>query len=378
MAVLAAAACAPAAAVAADPFYGIYTETSHQPASAAEGELTRQAATGAGMVREPLDWAAIERSPGKYDWSRFDAVVRAATARGVTVLPIIWNPPAFRSSKPAGSTKSGMWPPTKPQDMAVFARKAVYRYGPRGKLWCPRIGPIGLPLLCKAGYRPIRVWQVWNEPDYPSFWPGGVSAEAYASLLRPTARAIRRADRGAEIVLGGLSIRATVAGAYLDKLYATGVMREVDTLAIHPYGRSVGAMLDRVGELRQIADKHGDSAKPLRVTEYGWATGGKPSFDQVVTEPCQAALMNTATRALAARRTAWKVKGIIAFNWTDRPTTTTIWPFFTGLLRVDGSPKPALDTFALAIRGGVSTAVGMACTTSHHALDTDPGAPRAY
>lgn len=367
-------------ASAADPFYGIYTENSHRASSAIDGELARQAATGAGLVREPLDWNAVERSPGQYDWSRFDAVVRAANARGVTVLPIIWNPPAFRSSKPAGSTKSGMWPPANPQDMAAFARLAVWRYGPLGSLWCLRIGPIGLP-LCDKSYRPIRAWQVWNEPDYPSFWPAGPDPGGYAALLRATAGAIRGSDPGAEIVLGGLSIRATVQGAYLDRLYATGAVSVVDTLAIHPYGRSVGAVLDRVAELRQIADAHGDAAKPLRVTEYGWATGGKPSLDQVVDEPCQAALINAATLALAARRDAWKLRGIVAFNWNDRPTTSTIWPYFTGLTRVDGSAKPALAAFTQAVAGAPlppAQQIAAVCGETHQALDTDPGAPRPY
>jgi len=369
-----------AAAAAADPFYGIYTENSHKPATAIDGEVARQAATGAGLVREPLDWNAVERAPGQYDWSRFDAVVRTAAARGVTVQPIIWNPPAFRSSKPAGSTQGGMWPPANPQDMANFARLAVWRYGPLGSLWCLRVGPIGLP-VCSKGYRPIGSWMVWNEPDYPSFWPAGPNPNGYAALLRATSQAIHGADPRAEVVLGGLSIRATVAGAYLDRLYATGAVSFADTLAIHPYGRSVGAMLDRVAELRAIADAHGDTAKPIRVTEYGWATGGRPSLDQVVDEPCQAALMNAATLALAARRDAWKLSGIVAFNWNDRPTTSTIWPFFTGLVRVDGSAKPSLDAFTRAV-GGAALApeqqVAAVCSESHHALVTDPDAPRSY
>jgi hypothetical protein len=273
-----------------------------------------------------------------------------------------------------------MWPPAKPEDMAAFARRAVLRYGPRGSLWCLRIGPIGLP-ACKAGYRPIRAWMVWNEPDYRSFWPAGPNPEGYAALLSTTARAIHRADGGAEVVLGGLSIRGTVAGGYLDRLYATGAVRFADTLAVHPYGRSVGAVLDRTAELRQIADAHGDTAKPLRITEFGWATGGKQSLDQVVDEPCQAALMNAATLALAARRSAWRIKGIVAFNWNDRPTTTTIWPFFTGLIDVDGAPKPALDAFTHAVAGAPlapEQQIAATCSASHQALDTDPGAPRAY
>jgi hypothetical protein len=368
------------AASAADPFYGIYTESSHDVPATVDAQVARQAATGAGLVREPLDWSAVERTPGKYDWSRFDAVVVAAAARGITVLPTIWSPPAFRSSKPAGSTKNGMWPPAKPRDMAVFARKAIARYGPRGSLWCASIGPIRLP-SCKRGYRPIRAWMVWNEPDIASFWPAGPDPSGYATLLRTTARAIRLADRGAEIVLGGLSIRGTSPGGYLDRLYDTGAMRVVDTLATHPYGRSVGAMLDRVTEVRRIADAHGDSAKPIRATEYGWATGGKQSIDQVVSERCQAALMNAATLALAARRTTLNLAGIVAFNWTDRPTTSTIWPFFTGLINVDGSPKPALAAFTSAV-AGVALApeqqIAAVCTSTHLALETDPDAPRTY
>jgi hypothetical protein len=163
-------------------------------------------------------------------------VITAAAARGVSVLPIIWNPPAFRSSKPAGSTQGGMWPSAKPQDMAAFARRAVWRYGPR-------------------------------------------------------------ADGGAEVVLGGLSIRATVSGAYLDRLYATGAVSAVDTLAIHAYGRSVGAMLDRVAELRGIADAHGDAAKPIRVSEYGWATARRSRHSTRSSAPSPARRLHRTSRS---------------------------------------------------------------------------------
>ncbi len=372
--VIAVAAAAPVQAARPNPFYGIYTENSHHAAGEVPALVGAQAATGAGLIREPLDWNTVETSPGTYDWSRFDAVAGAAAKNGVAVLAMVWNPPSFRQVRPDGATKAGMYPPS-PAAMAGFLRRAVQRYGPHGTYWCKANG------RCRKDTRPIRAWQVWNEPDLAAFWPQGPSASGYAALLRRAANTVHRADKGAEVVLGGLTVKGATRGGYLDQLYATGVMKVVDTLAAHPYGRSVGAMLDRVAEMRKVANAHGDRRRPIRVTEYGWATGGKASLDQVVDEPCQAALLHQATRALAARRTSWVIKGIVAFNWDDRPPTRSIWPFFTGLVRADGSPKPALSAFTDAVARTPlpeDRRIATVCGPTHQALDTDPGGPTTY
>lgn len=361
------------APAAADPFYGVYAENGYQQPAAIAPELNRQADNGAGLVREALSWAQVEKAPGVYDWSAFDTVVTAAAARGMSVLPIVYDPPSFRSSR-GSDTRNGMFPPRSNTEYAQFLRKAVDRYGQYGSLWCLHLGTIKTP-ICRSGARYVRSWQIWNEENLPVFWPTGPSATQFTALLREAYTAVKAGDAGAEVVLGGLSVNATFTGDFLDQLYAAGAAPYFDTIAIHPYSRSVGAMLDRVRETRRIADSHGDSATPIRITEYGWASGGRSNFGGSVPLACQAAIAPVATRALANEAGNLRIAGIVWFMWNDRPDGgNAIWPFYMGLVNKDGSAKPTLAAWTNAVRGGTVDrgAVARNCPPENQALDTDP------
>ena len=52
------------------------------------------------VARQTFDWARIERAPGRYDLSFYDRYVAALARRHLRLLPILFNPPPFRSSAP--------------------------------------------------------------------------------------------------------------------------------------------------------------------------------------------------------------------------------------------------------------------------------------
>src|SRR5438309_1763645 len=73
---------APAAASAANPFYGIWTDHLSTTRAQEQADLDRQAATGAGVIREQIFWDQIERTKGVYDFARIDQLVADAADRG--------------------------------------------------------------------------------------------------------------------------------------------------------------------------------------------------------------------------------------------------------------------------------------------------------
>src|SRR5688572_18437790 len=166
------------------------------PRQRLERTLDHQGQLRIGVIRQTFRWAEVEREPGRFDFARYDPLMEAAAARGIRVLPVLFDPPSFRSSRPARGARRGTYPPRRPADMGAFAAAAVRRYGPRGTFWRDR------PELREV---PIRDWQVWNEPSLPVYWPDGPDAAAYTRLLRATAEAIRRSDPQARIVSAGLS-----------------------------------------------------------------------------------------------------------------------------------------------------------------------------
>jgi len=87
----------------------------------------------------------------------------------------------FASTSPDGR-HIDQWPP---KDFDAFARRMV--------------------LLAKR-YPFVRYWQIWNEPNIPSFWRPRADPQAYARLVDTVVRAFRAAgldDR--ELVLGGMA-----------------------------------------------------------------------------------------------------------------------------------------------------------------------------
>ncbi|MGH2804302.1 MAG: hypothetical protein ACRDL4_14835, partial [Thermoleophilaceae bacterium] len=122
--------------------------------------LRAQSRLGIGLIRQTFDWSRIETAPGRYDLAYHDEFVAAAADHGITILPILFRAPDFHLGRRHAQYAC---PPRRNASMAAFARVLVRRYGPRGTLWSER------PWLRK---RPIRSWQIWNEPNLRQYWCG--------------------------------------------------------------------------------------------------------------------------------------------------------------------------------------------------------------
>jgi hypothetical protein len=325
-------------------FLGLVTEDAFgKPGAYRRDNLDRLRGTGAGLVRQTFDWARIERAPERYRLSFYDAYVAALARRHLRVLPILFNPPRFRSSAPR-KPRRGTYPPRRPADMGEFGAVLARRYGPGGSFWREHRG---LPQL------PVRSWQVWNEPNLRVYWPSGPDAAKYVTLLRATGRGIRTVDPGAEIVTAGLpdSTRGVPLRKYVSDMYAAGAAGAFDALAVNPYGLDARGVLDKVRIVRRVASTNGDNPS-VWVTELGWATGGGASRFRV-SEARQAELLEETVLALARRRDELRIRGVVYFNWRDSTPYAGGVDFFglhTGLLRRRGQAKPALAAYKKVAR----------------------------
>jgi hypothetical protein len=321
-------------------FFGMVAEDAFgNPGPYRRRNLDRLRATGAGLVRQTFDWALIERSRGRYDFSFYDRFVAALAERHLRLLPILFNPPRFRSSAPAGRRQRGTYPPRRFADLGAFGAALARRYGPGGSFWRSRPQLPGLP---------VRAWQVWNEPNLPVYWPSGPDAAAYVRLLRATGRAIKRVDPSARIVTAGLadSELGVPLRTYLEGMYEAGAAGTFDVLALNPFARDVRGVLAVVHAARRVSAVHGDPS-PIWITEFGWATGGPPSAFRVG-EGEQAERIEETLLALARRRRELRLRGIVYFNLRDSVPFRGGRDFFglhTGLLRRSGSAKPAFDSY---------------------------------
>jgi hypothetical protein len=331
------------AAVARDSV-GVYSEELERANSVSTTEVAAaQRGARVGLVRQPFSWARIETSPGHFDFSVYDDVMAAAASAGLAVLPVLMDPPAWRSTAPASGRVRAMYPPRDPADMAALATALVRRYGPSGDFWAAH------PTLPAA---PIHSWQIWNEPNIRAFWATGPDPAAYVHLLDAVGSAIRAADPSAEIVAAGLPYADSGLSVsdFIAAMYAAGARGTYDTMAIHAYASDPAGVIALLRAVRAQLDRLGEAERPIWVTEFGWATGGPP-VTVTTSEPGQAKLLGDTIALMRQARDVLRLRGFVAFRWRDvAPNSgqTDVWSLHAGLLREDGSPKPALDAFGVA------------------------------
>jgi len=266
-------------------------------------------------------------------------MVRHAARHGIDLLPVVTYAPRW-ARVIEDDLGSG------PSDLAAYGHyvsELVRRYGPRGYFW--RRNP-------RVPKRPIRVWQIWNEPSLPyQFAPHEGWAERYAQVLRTGARAVRRRDRRATVVLGGL---ANDAWSAIDEIYAAGdVRRHFDATALHMYSMRPGDFVEIVRRFRRAMDRHGDRRKPIYVTEVGASASisrfRSPGHEHFQTTNTGLARHIAPTyRALAGVRRRYGVRHVYWYTWASPYQEPSGVFGYTGLNAFDGlhvKPMPALAAY---------------------------------
>ena len=328
--------------------------------NAGQGDKNRTwdllAAGGAESMRVVFNWEQAQpQRGGPISWAKNDDYVASAARRGMSLLPTVMYAPNW-AKQYEHVTPS---PPKGTADYAAYLTEAVRRYGPNGTFWTAR------PDVPK---RPVRYWQIWNEPDLSDHWhrtgkwlPN--EAKRYGALLRASYRAIRKVDPGAKIVLAGLSNFAWETAAAL--LKHAGVRGYFHIAAVHMFPgkwRNVSVIVKR---FRRALDRGGARGKPVWATEMTWpAAKGQaqvpPWADTpyyrnfVTTEKGSADRLAGAYRLLSDRRfrRANRVERVFWFSAATVYQGNSIWDY-TGLLqlRPEGiTTKPAYETFRTEAR----------------------------
>jgi polysaccharide biosynthesis protein PslG len=343
-------ACLPRQAAAAQPpafFVGIQNwndPTLHQLARIQEAEVA--------SWRLNLNWSSVERAPARYTWKRYDPVFLNAARADVRVLPVLLASPGWVCN-PTCSAHRPHYPPKTAahrKRFYEFAFQVARRYGPDGRFWTGT----GVPRSMRPSW-----FQVWNEPNLPNYWNGAPDAEGYGRFLRKTGIALERGDPEARVLAAGLpdsSSRSDIIQmpTFIRRMLAVpGVPDVVDGVAVHPYSKHVGDIFARLDSARRaMRASLGGSTKPLFITEFGWATGGRSGLS--TTRATQADKLREAYRQLLDRRERYRLLGAYWFTFRDRrpkPWLIDWWGWYSGLFDRYGRPKPAWREFRLVGKG---------------------------
>ena len=312
----------------------------HDPSVDLDSEMAVMRDTGVGSIRVAVYWSDIESTRGQYDWTETDRVMEAAARVRIRVLPTVVRTPTWAAKHPG---REGT-PPRRYADYGSFVRAAVDRYGRGGTFWSERPDVRAMP---------PRMWMIWNEPDIGRYWSAKPWVRTYLKLLRAGRNAVRRGDRRAKVVLGGLTNRSWDE---LRAIYRAGGRKLFDVAAIHPFSRRPSNVLKIVRLARRAMIRGRDRRKPLLLTEVSWSSGrGKSSanYGWETTERGQAERIRQALPMLARQRRKLRIAGIYWFTWLSPPVGSVQSFDYSGLRRMDDgvpTPKPAQRAYRSVAR----------------------------
>ena len=215
---------------------------------------------GVGWVRSFAPWNSYEPSRGQLSAGMARVLEEgiAGLPAGTKVLIDLVDTPQWESGSSDPNT-----PPRNPADYARFAGAMAKRFAGR-----------------------VSAWEIWNEEDVSAWWPGGPDPAAYTRLLQGAYHAIKSADPGATVVLGGLTGNDY---EFLEELYKQGAKGYFDAAAVHtdtacntvsPYEALHNGPNDpRINRwaflgyrtMHEAMLAHGDGS-PIWMTELGWNT----------------------------------------------------------------------------------------------------------
>jgi arabinogalactan endo-1,4-beta-galactosidase len=317
------------------------------------GQLDTMVADGVETFRVQFNWAGLQpyKSFGDVpagqaggfqnvggvptDVSETDKIVTLAAERGLTVLPVVQFAPSWAALHP-GELNSA---PASTSTYASFVGALAQRYGSRGSFWTAN------PSVPRV---PIRMWQIWNEPESTSAWTSAPWARTYLDLLRASRTAIKAADPSAKIVLAGL---ANFSWRYLADIYAVhGARNLFDIVGVHPYTAQASGVIEILKNVRNVMNRSGDRHKPILATEVGWPSsrGKVKIYGFETTESGEAKQVASVLPLLARYRQSLGLMGFYYYEWIGDEDPGA-WTFdYAGLERYRNqriTAKPALAAF---------------------------------
>lgn len=237
-----------------ESFFGIngigYMHFRDKPDAAGRAQRKMNVLKEAGFAADRADfwWGIAEPEPGKWNWASHDWLVDFSLKNKVEPFPILSYNAAGKKTSPATDQEIA--------DYASYVSKAVSRYKGR-----------------------VNAWEVWNEPNIPTFWSPTPDVAAYSKLLKAAYKAAHDADPKC-VVVGGASSETDIN--WIEGIAANGAFDSMDALSFHPYSMSDGPeqmnLHRQIEIVRAVAAKQARPGLPLWITEMGWqADNEKPT-----------------------------------------------------------------------------------------------------
>ena len=293
---------------------------------------------GLQWARIDLHWDRLETAQGKYALSTVDTMAQTLQQMQIKSVCYLVGSAAFDSSAPAGVSNTDQYPPKNPN---IFANRMA---------------------MLATRYPVVQAWEIWNEPNLPSFWQTAEDPTAFAQLVSLTDTALTKAVPSKPVVLGGMAYYSqmpTKGGLMLEQLATLGVFKLGLVAAYHPYSEypegDVQANNDFVDRVRIVnARLRGIGVNTIWADEWGWSSYSGPVEAQ--------AIIGTAGEADYLLRRLALISALdfdrtFLFALSDLDARASVRDQSYGLLDINGNPKPAytaLQRFLVALGPSVT------------------------
>jgi beta-xylosidase len=190
----------------------------------------------------------------------------------------------------------------------------------------------------------IEAAMIWNEPNNKSHWDLEIDPDwsLYADMVNRAGASIADANPAVTRVLGGMS---PIDPHWVNRMRDQGALDAVDVVAVHGFPLDwnlwpIHAWPDKIAEIEAVVPD-----KPIWVTEVGVGSFGA--------EEVQVFGVNRTAQLLIGRvpRIFWYSLYDLPQEWgattrhREAEGSSYYRHFYMGLIREDGTPKPALEDY---------------------------------
>jgi hypothetical protein len=183
--------------------------------------------------RDGFDYGDVHPKPEVWKWDFFDKCVALAKEEHINLVGLLLGGP-----QPDTATRR--------KDYGEYVYQVVNRYKDS-----------------------VKIWEIWNEPNIPSFWKDP-DAKVYTELIKEAYTRAKQADPTCTIIVGSTSGPGT---DWFNGIHANGGWDYCDGISIHPYAMASGPIeqgLDKTLRLLRKQFASFGKPKPIWTTEVGW------------------------------------------------------------------------------------------------------------
>lgn len=189
----------------------------------------------------------------------------------------------------------------------------------------------------------VEAIKIWNEPNNLSHWDFSIDTEwkEFSQMAMLAAKEIKRCNPGLTIVMGGIS---PIDPRFVSLLSSYGVLDYFDAVAVHgfPLDWNHWQIDEWPQKIKQIEDV---CALPVWVTEVGASSFGADEVQVFGLKRTRELLEGRVERiywySLLDLPPAWEA----TTRHKESEGSSYYRHFYMGLIRADGTPKPALQYF---------------------------------